>query len=380
MLTGGLGARVAAGAEAASHAPRVISQVRFGALAITEAVIGFRSGGAQGWRSLGSSRHPRAFQIGPPRLLDSLASPFRSDKCIGFRPKGVQALCVYILAKAAINLLISLTRHPQLIQRAACQLNIIMKLTFPTTILFASLAAAAPHNPEPSGHEYRPEGRGDSQSPLPAAAPRNRKTNSVVLPGRSPCPGLNVLANHGWLPRSGKNISLADVRHATGHAFNYKPDVFDEAVGGVLAGKLSTTEMPDSTFNLDDLASAAAHGIVEFDGSLSRNDVLVSGDALHFDRDVWGPVARDLGLGEGGKRGVVTVEAAAKARAAREVAARGANPDFEDSDLQSNGSPGTTGLYLTTLWDENKGGAPKAWVKAFFGEWCRCPTRFLGAC
>lgn len=109
---------------------------------------------------------------------------------------------------------------------------------------------------------------------------------------------------------------------------------------------------------------------MEFDGSLSRNDFLVTGDALHFDKDVWDPVARDLGLrGKcGEKGGVVSVEVAAKARAARQVAAKEANPDFDDSEMQAMGSPGTTGLYLATLWDDKKEGAPKAWVKAFFGE------------
>lgn len=188
--------------------------------------------------------------------------------------------------------------------------------------------------------------------------------------GRSPCPGLNVLANHGWLPRSGKDISIDDIRDATSHAFNYGPHVFDDAVGAVFTFNLSTTETPDVTFNLDDLGSAAAHDTVEFDGSLSRNDFLVTGDALRLDRNVWDPVAESLGLGEEGKGGerVVTLETATKARAARVVDAMEANDRFNTSDLQVDGSPGTTGLYLTTLWDDEAAGAPKAWVKAFFGE------------
>lgn len=178
------------------------------------------------------------------------------------------------------------------------------------------------------------------------------------------------MANHGWLPRSGKDISLKDVRDATGHAFNYAPHVFDDPVGAVFTFNLSTTETPDVTFNLDDLGSAAAHDTVEFDASLSRNDFLVTGDALHFDRDVWGPVAENLGLkAEGDNEGVVTVGVAAKARAARVKDAMEVNPAFNASDLQVDGSPGTTGLYLTTLWDDEVGGAPKAWVKAFFGEY-----------
>jgi len=64
----------------------------------------------------------------------------------------------------------------------------------------------------------------------------------------------------------------------------------------------------------------------------------------------------------------ITVEVAAKARAARQIAAKKANPAFNASEAQLMGSPGTTALYLTTMWDEDAGAAPKAWVRSFFGK------------
>ena len=127
-----------------------------------------------------------------------------------------------------------------------------------------------------------------------------------------------------------------------------------------------------STFHLADLA---AHDAVEFDGSLSRNDFDVTGDDNHFDPAVWGSVARSLGLYDNGGEGLVTVEVAAKARAARVRDAMAVNKGFNASENQMNGSPGTTALYLTTLWDAEKDGAPKKWVRAFFGEFlfiCPC--------
>lgn len=63
----------------------------------------------------------------------------------------------------------------------------------------------------------------------------------------------------------------------------------------------------------------------------------------------------------------VTVEMAARARAARVQDAKRANPSFNASDSEMMASPGTTGLYLTTLWDDRVGAAPKAWIRAFFG-------------
>lgn len=130
---------------------------------------------------------------------------------------------------------------------------------------------------------------------------------------------------------------------------------------------LSSTENHTSTFNLNDLGSLAAHGTIEFDGSLSHND-LYFGDALHFDPAVWAPVAAHLGLPQTGVDKFVTIETAAKARAARVMDAMKVNPEFDASDLQMMGSIGTTSLYLTSLWDDKAGAAPKAWVKAFFGK------------
>jgi hypothetical protein len=43
-----------------------------------------------------------------------------------------------------------------------------------------------------------------SASAFPAYIQASQIPGSV----RSPCPGLNSLANHGFLPRSGKNISI----------------------------------------------------------------------------------------------------------------------------------------------------------------------------
>lgn len=186
---------------------------------------------------------------------------------------------------------------------------------------------------------------------------------------RSPCPGLNALANHGYLPRSGRDISLDTLRTAVAAAYHYVPTSFDTAFNDALSFNLSTTGNA-STFHLADLA---LHDAIEFDGSLSRNDLLVSGDNLHFDPAVWATVARELHLYDTGparEDRYVSVETAARARAVRVKEAKEANRAFNASSNQVSGSPGTTALYLVTLWDEEAGAAPKQWVRAFFGKSC----------
>jgi len=191
------------------------------------------------------------------------------------------------------------------------------------------------------------------------------KTDSPV---RSPCPGLNNLANHGYLPRSGKNIDIDTFRVAIKEAFNYDANSLDFAFQQAIDFKLTTTGNPQ-TINLDDLTK---HDTIEFDGSLSRNDFFF-GDDLHFNPQIWATTAERLRLYDYGpdkKDAYVTIEAAAKARAARVQDAMKANPQFNASEAQAQGSPGTTALYLTTLWDADAGAAPKAWVQSFFGRSC----------
>lgn len=184
------------------------------------------------------------------------------------------------------------------------------------------------------------------------------------------------MANHGWLPRSGMDIDLNELRFAVHGAFNYAPTAFDDAFAQALAFNLTTTGN-SSTFHLADLAK---HDDVEFDGSLSRNDFYF-GDDLHFDPAIWKTTADRLGLGKTGPSDMdryVTVETAAKARAARVRDAMRANPTFNSSANQMTGTFGTTALYLVTLWDDKVGAAPKSWIKSFFGKSCSCWVAFAG--
>ncbi|RFU75033.1 chloroperoxidase [Trichoderma arundinaceum] len=210
------------------------------------------------------------------------------------------------------------------------------------TIVLCGFATGLPNYPI-RGHEWHPAGKGDS---------------------RSPCPGLNVLANHGWLPRSGKNIDLPTLQAAVSGAYNYAPDTFDVVFKQAQACNLSTTGNY-STFHLADLAK---HDCTEFDGSLSRNDFYF-GNSLDFDPKIWATMSKRLDLdnvGRSPKSKYVTVEQAAKARAARVEDAMRVNPTFNASALEMLGSPGTTALYLVTLWDDTVGAAPKEWIKSFF--------------
>ncbi|KAJ3726601.1 Peroxidase, family 2-domain-containing protein [Lentinula raphanica] len=104
-----------------------------------------------------------------------------------------------------------------------------------------------------------------------------------IAPGkndfRSPCPGLNTLANHGFISRNGRNITIPMVIKATDAIFN---NPVDPVLNLALKLGLLTTDAPDS-FTLDDLK---LHGTIEHDASFSRSDNAL-GDNLHFNSTVF---------------------------------------------------------------------------------------------
>jgi hypothetical protein len=79
---------------------------------------------------------------------------------------------------------------------------------------------------------------------------------------RAPCPMLNTLANHNFLPHNGKAITSARVKYALGTALN-----IDAGLSQFLFDFALTTspEANATTFSLNDLGR---HNILEHDASL----------------------------------------------------------------------------------------------------------------
>lgn len=102
------------------------------------------------------------------------------------------------------------------------------------------------------GEYFRPTGGADVVSSVPGTTAPFR---------RSPCPGLNSLANHGYLPRNGQNISHAELSHALVSVFNLDPK---------LAGFLIGSQISPNPFDLDYLST---HDVTEHDVSLVHEDV-----------------------------------------------------------------------------------------------------------
>lgn len=184
-----------------------------------------------------------------------------------------------------------------------------------------------------------------------AFIPPNEIQDSI----RGPCPGLNILANHGYIPRNGRNVSAAAAIEAQMTAFNFDQASAASPIAGALS--VSTTGYSD-TFNLDDLARPGA----DRDGDLSRADRYF-GDNISFNQTISSSVIQHW------PDATVTFAQAAEARAARLRDAAAENPEFTQPEAAVNGSfTQLAGVLCAFGGSAVDGEARREWINASFVE------------
>ncbi|KZL78054.1 chloroperoxidase-like protein [Colletotrichum tofieldiae] len=179
---------------------------------------------------------------------------------------------------------------------------------------------------------------------------------------RGPCPMLNSLANHGYLARDGKEISMQDLIAGLGSALHFNESLVRTL--GTPAFATSTTGNA-STFNLDDIAK---HNVIEHDGSLSRADFAVTGDAKTFNVTVWSETKGYLEAGAS-TDSKVDYKTMATARSKRIATAKATNPSFNLAANQVTVSLGESAVILGTIGQSfSAPAAPLEWLKVVFEE------------
>ncbi|KAI5475657.1 Cloroperoxidase [Pseudohyphozyma bogoriensis] len=182
---------------------------------------------------------------------------------------------------------------------------------------------------------------------------------SVPTDVRGPSDASASLANHGILPRDGKNLTIPILKKALKDGLNVGHD-FSQVIGTLA---LKGCKPPGSTsFNLDELAQ---HGTVEHDGSISRGDFKVTGNNKDFNGalfDEWLKVAAPNGEKQ------ITLPAAAAGRWARLKQCNATNPDFEYDQKFLSLSYGESALYLSTMGHPYFANPPTHFVEILFRE------------
>ncbi|KAJ0118133.1 chloroperoxidase-like protein [Diaporthe amygdali] len=173
---------------------------------------------------------------------------------------------------------------------------------------------------------------------------------------RSPCPGLNALANQGYIPRDGRNIDPAQLKEAMIEVMNLQIEPFDTEIQVTLD---HSTTGNSSTFNLED---SNVHNNIEIDGSLSRKD-LYFGDNIHFDQAIWDQSSSKF---EGD---IITIRTAAESRAYRTMMAEKVNPNFTANPFIAGLAPA---IYMLVFGGVNATETQRDWIESFFRD--RLPT------
>ncbi|KAI1116711.1 Cloroperoxidase [Nemania sp. NC0429] len=137
---------------------------------------------------------------------------------------------------------------------------------------------------------------------------------------RGVCPMLNTLANHGLLPRNGRDINVNQTVYALNEGLNISPEF------GVFlfnAGRLANPNPNATTFNLNHLDR---HDFFEHDGSLSRQDAYF-GQWSRFNQTVWDWTMASW------PGDTLDVQAVSNARAQRQQQSNDTNPEYSLSQL-----------------------------------------------
>ncbi|KAJ8092777.1 hypothetical protein PM082_023605 [Marasmius tenuissimus] len=210
------------------------------------------------------------------------------------------------------------------------------------TLLFFSSAAVAgvlPRGADP--HELVDWSQHQFQAPTETDA-------------RGPCPGLNTLANHGFLPHDGKNITIKMVLKAGLEGFNVHRDLL------LLAAKAGVMASPsDDEFSLSDIS---LHGNIEHDASVSRVDRDL-GNNVPFNEEIFTTLANS-------NPGVdyYNATSAGQVQKARLEHSKANNPNLHNTIKEILIRTRESALYLLVMGDPATGKAPKDYVNIFFRE------------
>ncbi|PQE15049.1 sterigmatocystin biosynthesis peroxidase stcC protein [Rutstroemia sp. NJR-2017a BVV2] len=171
---------------------------------------------------------------------------------------------------------------------------------------------------------------------------------------RGPCPMLNSLANHGYLPRNGKDITLNITIDALGTALN-----IDEELSEFLYDEAITTNPDYPNATVFSLANLVTHDILEHDASLSRVDYYF-GNPQPFNQAIFDQTRSHW------TADIINVTMAANARYARVQTSNKTNPTFGLSELGSEFGYGESAAYIGLLGDKTSGTVAKKIVEYLF--------------
>ncbi|RJE19882.1 Peroxidase, family 2 [Aspergillus sclerotialis] len=207
-----------------------------------------------------------------------------------------------------------------------------MKITSISTLFLAALSAASPHFGMASLDRWKPAGHGDF---------------------RGPCPMLNTLANHGFLPHDGRNLTREAIINGLSEGLNFNATLsslmFDMAV-------VANPEPNATYFTLDNLNR---HNVLEHDASLSRSD------AYHGNNHIFNSTIFNKTKSYWTKP-VLDVTMLANSKLVRQIQSRASNPTYTFTSSMEEFSLGEVAAPIIAFGDIQRGLVNRSLLEYFF--------------
>ncbi|KAF2016215.1 Cloroperoxidase [Aaosphaeria arxii CBS 175.79] len=170
---------------------------------------------------------------------------------------------------------------------------------------------------------------------------------------RGPCPMMNTLANHGFLPHDGRNITKENAIRGIGAGLNFDADLaslmWEQAI-------IANPEPNATFFTLDHLNR---HNVLEHDASLSRTDAFFGNNHI-FNQSVFDTTKSYW------TAPLLTAQMLANSKLARQIESRAFNPNYTFSKTTEEFSLGEVAAPVIAFGDMQKGTVDRALVEYFF--------------
>lgn len=166
---------------------------------------------------------------------------------------------------------------------------------------------------------------------------------------------LNTLANHGFLPRDGRNITKVNAIAALGNGLN-----FDSTLAGIMWEQaIIANPEPNATFfTLDNLNR---HNVLEHDASLSRSDAYFGNNHV-FNQTVF-DTSRAYWTDE-----ILDAQQLANSKIFRQVESRATNPNYTFTATTEQFSLGEVAAPIIVFGDMEGALVNRTLVEYFFGK------------
>jgi len=230
--------------------------------------------------------------------------------------------------------------------------NLIMKFATILTASAATLASARPqYGAGPANpHEWMAAGPNDCERPL--AMLHICILTSLV---RGPCPMLNTLANHGFLPRDGRNFTQDNVVKGLKDGLNFNGSL------GALMWEQAIIANPEPNATFFTLEQLNVHNLLEHDASLTRTDAAFGNNHL-FNETVYNS-SRQFWTEE-----TVTAQMLANSKIFRQVESRATNPNYTFTASTEEFSLGEVAAPMIAFGSLEDGTVPRSLMEYFFGK------------